>query len=88
MATTSTLIALIGSSDDFDNIDDLITAWKDGTLESSGLNGEAYELEVDVNTPEEVLVNAGRGLYFENDWSSDHTVSIVDWEDELRKEND
>lgn len=87
MATTSTLIALIGSSDDFDSLDDLITAWKDGTLESSGLNGEAYQLEVDVNTPEEVLVRVGRGLCFENDWSSDHTVSIVDWEDELRKEN-
>ena len=37
----------------------------------------SYRFEVPENTPEEIVTRVGRGVFWENDWTMDGTVSTV-----------
>ena len=73
-------VAIIASADDVESIEELKAMVKGGQRPAhSGL----YRFELESDTPELVTL-VGRGYFFENDWSSDHTVSWIGPESEVR----
>ena len=78
--TMTDYVAIIASLDDVEDLEELIEMVKGGHRPAhSGF----YQCELDTDTPD--LVNlVGRGFFFENDWSSDHTVSWIGPASEVR----
>ena len=73
-------VAIIASLDDVENLEELLEMVKGGERPAhSGF----YQFALDTDTPEMVNL-VGRGFFFENDWSSDHTVSWIGPESEVR----
>ena len=73
-------VAIIASADDVESIEELKAMAKAGQRPAhSGF----YRFELESDTPELVTL-VGRGFFFENDWSSDHTVSWIGLESEVR----
>ena len=73
-------VAIIASLDDVENLEELLEMVKGGERPThSGF----YQFALDTDTPEMVDL-VGRGFFFENDWSSDHTVSWIGPESEVR----
>jgi hypothetical protein len=73
-------VAIIASADDVESIEELKAMAKAGQRPAhSGF----YRFELESDTPELVTL-VGRGFFFENDWSSDHTVSWIGPESEVR----
>jgi hypothetical protein len=73
-------VAIIASADDVESIEELQAMAKAGQRPAhSGF----YRFELESDTPELVTL-VGRGFFFENDWSSDHTVSWIGPESEVR----
>jgi hypothetical protein len=73
-------VAIIASADDVESVEELVEMVKGGQRPAhSGL----YRFELESDTPELVTL-VGRGYFFENDWSSDHTVSWIGPESEVR----
>ena len=68
-------IFLIGSTDDFESLEDLKEAYFNNGLEH--LNASVLEFELPANCSNEIAVRVGRGLAFENDWCMDDTVSCL-----------
>ena len=66
-------IYLIGSTDDFECLEDLKETYFNNGLEH--LNADFYEFELPMNCGNEIAVRVGRGLAFENDWCMDDTFS-------------
>jgi hypothetical protein len=73
-------VAIIASADDVESVEELKAMAKAGQRPAhSGF----YRFELESDTPELVTL-VGRGFFFENDWSSDHTVSWIGLENEVR----
>ena len=73
-------VAIIASADDVESVEELKAMAKAGQRPAhSGF----YRFELESDTPELVTL-VGRGFFFENDWSSDHTVSWIGLESEVR----
>ena len=73
-------VAIIASADDVESVEELVEMVKGGQRPAhSGL----YRFELESDTPELVTL-VGRGYFFENDWSADHTVSWIGPESEVR----
>lgn len=68
-------IFLIGSTDDFGDLEDLKNAYFDNTL--ADYNASYYEFEVPVNHDLGIALLVGRGLAFSNDWGMDGTLSTL-----------
>ena len=73
-------VAIIASMDDVESVEELVEMVKGGQRpEHSSL----FRFELDTDTPQ--LVNlVGRGYFFENGWSADHTISWIGPESEVR----
>ena len=75
----TTFTAIIASTDDLD-LDDcndigafLVSSLKDGSLDD--MNAEAFHFESDAD--DETVTLIARGLFFQNDWCMDDTISTV-----------
>ncbi len=68
-------IFLIGSTDDFESLEDLKETYFNNGLEY--LNADFYEFELPMNCSDEIVELVGRGLFFENGWCMDDTFSCV-----------
>ena len=66
---------LIGSTDDFESLEDLKETYFNNGLEH--LNASVFEFELPANCSNEIAVRVGRGLAFENDWCMDDTFSTL-----------
>jgi len=69
-------IYLIGSTDDFGDLEDLKNAYFDGVL-LEDYNASYYEFEVPVDHDLGIALLVGRGLAFTNDWCMDGTLSCL-----------
>ena len=71
-------IFLIGSTDDFDSLESLKTAYFElGELIRNKGNASFYEFEVPENLERGYAILIGRGLAFTNNWCMDDTLSTL-----------
>ena len=70
-------IYLIGSTDDFDSLEDLKTCYFSGDHDFSQYNASAFTFDLPANCDNEIALMYGRGLAFSNDWCIDDTVSTL-----------
>ena len=68
---------LIGTTDDFESIDELIEHFEESNYPSSICNCAAYEFEAPADCDEETVTMIGRGYAFSEDWSMDDTFSFL-----------
>ena len=68
---------LIGTTDDFESIDELIEHFEESNYPSSICNCASYEFEAPADCDEETVTMIGRGIAFSNDWSMDGTFSFL-----------
>ena len=66
---------LIGSTDDFESLEDLKEAYFNNGLEY--LNASFYEFELPMNLSYDTVTLVGRGHAFENGWCMDDTFSCI-----------
>ena len=68
---------LIGTTDDFESMDELIQHFGDSNYPSSICNCASYEFEAPESCDQETTTLIGRGIAFSNDWCMDDTYSCV-----------
>lgn len=68
-------VYIIGSMDDFGDLEDLKNAYFDGVL--GDYNASYYAFELPVNHDLGIALLVGRGLAFTNDWGMDGTLSCL-----------
>ena len=68
---------LIGTTDDFESMDELIQHFEDSNYPSSICNCASYEFEVPDSCDKVTVTMVGRGIAFSNDWCMDGTYSCV-----------
>ena len=68
---------IIGTTDDFDSIEDLIDHFEGSNYPDSICNCAAYEFEAPADLDEDTVTLIGRGLAFSNDWCMDDTFSFL-----------
>ena len=68
---------LIGTTDDFESIDELIEHFEGSNYPDSICNCSAYEFEAPESCDQETTTLIGRGIAFSNDWCMDGTYSCV-----------
>jgi hypothetical protein len=73
---------LIGSHDDFEDLDQMLDYFENGTLPPEAHrphspNASAHEFEAPANLDRDLVVYIGRGIAFSNDWCEDGTFSTV-----------
>lgn len=66
---------IIGTTDDFESLDELIEHFEGSSYPSSICNCSAFEFEVPEECNQDTVVMVGRGLAFSSDWSMDDTFS-------------
>ena len=66
---------VIGTTDDFDTLDDLVDGVEKGG--DTQLNYSTHEFVVPDGLDDELITYVGRGLAFTNDWAMDDTFSFV-----------
>ena len=68
---------LIGTTDDFESIEELIEHFEESNYPSSICNCASYEFEAPADCDEDTVTMIGRGIAFSNDWSMDDTYSFL-----------
>ena len=68
---------LIGTTDDFESIDELIEHFEESNYPSSICNCASYEFEAPADCDEGTVTMIGRGIAFSNDWCMDDTYSFL-----------
>ena len=68
---------IIGTTDDFESIDELIEHFEESNYPSSICNCSSYEFEAPADCDEETVTMIGRGIAFSNDWCMDDTLSCL-----------
>ena len=68
---------LIGTTDDFESIDELIEHFENSSYPSSICNCSAFEFEAPESCDQETVTLIGRGIAFSNDWCMDDTYSCL-----------
>ena len=68
---------LIGTTDDFESLDEMLEHFDSSDYPNSICNCAAYEFEVPDTCDDDLVTLIGRGLAFSNDWSMDDTISCV-----------
>jgi hypothetical protein len=72
-------IYLIGSTDDFESLEELKEYYFNADLQrvraADVLNASIFEFDLPMNCSNEIAVRVGRGLAFENGWCMDDTLS-------------
>ena len=68
---------IIGTTDDFESIDELIEHFEGSNYPASICNCSAYEFEAPESCDQETVTLIGRGIAFSNDWCMDDTYNCV-----------
>ena len=68
---------LIGTTDDFESIDELINHFENSSYPNSICNCSAFEFEAPESCDQDTVTMIGRGIAFSNDWCMDDTLSCV-----------
>ena len=68
-------IFLIGSTDDFESLEDLQNTYFDGGW--TARNMSVFDVDLPMNCSNEIALLVGRGMAFNNDWCMDGTVSTL-----------
>ena len=77
-------VYLIGSTDDFESLEDLKAAYFSGDHNFGDYNASVFHFELGENaaagsgfTLDDIATLIGRGMAFESNWCMDDTVSIL-----------
>ena len=68
---------LIGTTDDFESMDEMLDHFESSNFLDSICNCAAYEFEAPAECDEATVTLIGRGLAFTADWCMDDTFSCV-----------
>ncbi len=68
---------LIGTTDAYDSMDEMLKHFENSSYPSSICNCSTVEFEAPVECDEEAVTMIGRGIAFSNDWCMDDTFSCV-----------
>ena len=68
---------IIGTTDDFESMDELIEHFEGSSYLSSICNCSAFQFEAPTQCDEDTVTLIGRGIAFSNDWCMDDTYSCV-----------
>jgi len=76
---TKTYTFLIGTTDDFESMADLLDYVEMGTFTETkeSVNYSIYEFEAPESCDQDTVTMIGRGIAFSNDWCMDDTFSCV-----------
>ncbi len=74
---TKTYTFLIGTTDDFESMDELLDHFENSSYSGSICNCSAFEFEAPVGLDQDTVTMIGRGIAFSNDWCMDDTFSCV-----------
>ena len=74
---TRTYTFLIGTTDDFESMDELLEHFEGSDYPGSICNCSSYEFEAPSDCHKETVTMIGRGIAFSNDWCMDDTYSCV-----------
>ena len=72
---TKTYTFLIGTTDDFESMDELLDHFENSSYPGSICNCSAFEFEALESCDQETVTMIGRGIAFSNDWCMDDTFS-------------
>ena len=75
--STNTYTFVIGSTDDFESIDELMD-WVEAEAKHEGSicrNAQMWEFDCPADCSEEIVTMMGRGYAFSSDWCMDDTFS-------------
>jgi len=80
--TFKTFTFLIGSTDDFEDLEQLLDYFQKGTEPPEAHrphspNASAHEFEAPADLDRDLVVYIGRGIAFSNDWCMDGTFSTM-----------
>ena len=68
---------LIGTTDDFESMDEMLNHFENSSYPDSICNCSAFEFEAPESCDHETVTIIGRGIAFSNDWAMDDTFSCV-----------
>ena len=68
---------IIGTTDDFESMDELIEHFEGSSYPSSICNCSAFQFEAPTQCDQDTVTLIGRGIAFSNDWCMDDTYSCV-----------
>ena len=68
---------IIGSTDDFESLDELIKHFDKDICLDIAHNCSSYEFDVPEDCDDETVTMIGRGLAFSSDWCMDDTYSCI-----------
>lgn len=68
---------IIGTMDDFESMDELISHFESSSFPNSICNCSSFEFEAPAECGEDTVTMIGRGYAFSNHWSLDDTFSCV-----------
>ncbi len=68
---------LIGTTDDFESMDEMLEHFEGSDYPGSICNCSAFEFEAPVGLDQDTVTMIGRGIAFSNDWCMDDTFSCV-----------
>ena len=74
---TRTYTFLIGTTDDFESMDEMLEHFEGSDYPDSICNCASYEFEAPVGLDQDTVTMIGRGIAFSNDWTMDDTFSCV-----------
>ena len=72
---TKTYTFLIGTTDDFESMDELLDHFENSSYPGSICNCSAFEFEAPIGLDQDTVTMIGRGIAFSNDWCMDDTFS-------------
>ena len=68
---------LIGTTDDFESMDEMLEHFEGSDYPDSICNCAAYEFDAPSDCEKETVTMIGRGIAFSNDWCMDGTYSCM-----------
>ena len=68
---------LIGTTDDFESMDEMLNHFEGSSYPSSICNCSAFEFEAPAECDKDTVTMIGRGIAFSNDWCMDDTFSCI-----------
>ena len=68
---------LIGTTDDFESMDEMLNHFEGSSYPSSICNCSAFEFEAPAECVKDTVTMIGRGIAFSNDWCMDDTFSCI-----------
>ncbi len=68
---------LIGTTDDFESMDEMLNHFEGSSYPSSICNCSAFEFKAPAECDQDTVTMIGRGIAFSNDWCMDDTYNCI-----------